>query len=329
MRSGSSRPSNLGMRKQAVLFALTFVLALFPGSARARVSFEALQQDGYGMVELVRPEPNTLMVKATINGRKARLIVDTGWSDEGITIKPNYGKVLNSPIRAVKGFGLSASGRSVGSFQEGEADSVIMGNVIMRNVPVIFGALGSLQLSYSRSNVQADGFIGSGFLRTCSAIIDLHNLRLYLRPPGTGRRAVISSAMKGQGLAEVPFSIVDSHCFVDVEVNGVAGSMFVDTGASLAEVDEHFAKLMKARAYSSRVVMVDAAGVETPTKLTQLRSFKIGGVEVRAPDLRIGQLAFYQLTHGEVVGLLGMDILGKNGTIIDFGQKKLYFYPYF
>jgi hypothetical protein len=28
-----------------------------------------------------------------------------------------------------------------------------------------------------------------------------------------------------------------------------------------------------------------------------------------------------------VIGLLGMDILGSNGTIIDFGQKKLYFYP--
>ena len=48
---------------------------------------------------------------------------------------------------------------------------------------------------------------------------------------------------------------------------------------------------------------------------------------MRAPDLLIGRFVFYDRTRGRVIGLLGMDILGKNGSIIDFGQKKLYFYP--
>jgi hypothetical protein len=82
---------------------------------------------------------------------------------------------------------------------------------------------------------------------------------------------------------------------------------------------------MKTRA--SRTMMIDAAGVEARTKLTNLGSFRIAGVNVRAPDLRIGRFAFYDRSHGKVIGLLGMDILGTNGAIIDFGQKKLYFYP--
>ena len=173
----------------------------------------------------------------------------------------------------------------------------------------------------------AGGFIGSGFLSTCSGIIDLHNLRLYLRPPGTGRRAVIGRALKAQGLAEVPFTIIQTHCLVGVEINGAPGIMFVDTGATLAGVDERFVPQMQTNAYAARATLVDASGVESATKLANLRSFQIAGVSVRAPDLRIGRFGFYDTSRGKVIGLLGMDILGSNGTIIDFGQKKLYFYP--
>jgi predicted aspartyl protease len=312
-------------KRIALLLLLDSAICLFAVTANARISLEALRRDGYGMVELKRPLPNVLTVSATINGRKARLIVDTGWSDEGITVDGDFRKVLHSPVQGVNRFGRSASGREMLGFQKGVADTVSLGNVQMRQVPIVFGTIGGLQHSYTRRNVNADGFIGSGFLSTCSGIIDLHNLRLYLRPPGTGRRAVIGQALKAQGLAEVPFTIFRNHCLVAVEINGARGIMFVDTGATFAAVDERFSPQMKKRA--SRATLIDAAGVETRTKLTNLGSFRIAGVSVRAPDLRIGRFAFYDSTRGKVIGLLGMDILGTNGTIIDFGQKKLYFYP--
>jgi hypothetical protein len=312
-----------------------FALWLLAGStigglaapAEARIALDVLQRDGYGMVELQRPEPNTLTVSATINGRKARLIVDTGWSDVGITVVGDFGKVLHSPVQGVHGFGRSASGQAMSGFNRGVADTVVLGNVQMRQVPIFFGAIGALEHSYTHANMHADGFIGSGFLSTCSAIVDLHNLRLYLRPPGTGRRAMIGRAMTAQGLAEVPFTILQNHCLVSVEIDGVRGIMFMDTGATFATVDDRFAAKMKARTYSSRVSFVDAAGVESQTKLTRLGSFRIGGVNARAPDLRIARFPFYSTTGGKVIGLLGIDIMGPNGTIIDFGQKKLYFYP--
>ena len=314
-------------RGVVVLVLAYSAIGLFATTANARISLEALRRDGYGMVELQRPEPNLLTVSATINGRKARLIVDTGWSQEGITLRADYGKTLRSPVQGVRQFGLSATGRAISGFNKGVADTVSLGNVQMRQVPIFFGAIAALEHSYTHRNVNADGFLGSGFLRTCSGIIDLHNLRLYLRPPATGRRAVIGPAMKASGLAEVPFTIFNNHCLVDVEINGARGLMFVDTGAYLAGVDARFTPQMKTQAYSSRVMSLDAAGVEGRTQLTKLRSFRIGGVPVRAPDLRIGRFGFYDGTRGKVIGLLGMDILGQNGTIIDFGQKKLYFYP--
>jgi predicted aspartyl protease len=300
---------------------------LLPFDGDARVSLEALRHDGYGVVQIDRPEPNVLTVVAMINGRKAHLIVDTGWSLQGITVKADYGKSLHSPVQGVKSLGHSASGYAMAGFQQGTADTVMLGNVEMRNVPVFFGTLGSLQHSYTHRDTHADGYIGSGFLSTCSAIVDLHNLRLYLRPPGTGHRAVISQAMKAQGLAEAPFEIIKTDCVVRVEINGVPGIMCLDTGANLAGVDERFVPKMNARSYSSRVRSMDASGAEGATKLTRLSSFRIAGVNVRAPDLRTSKFGLYDETKGQVVGLLGMDILGKNGAIIDFGQKKIYLYP--
>jgi predicted aspartyl protease len=309
-----------------LLFLLGSGLTLFPPTADARIWLEALRRDGYGVVELQRPELNTLTVSARINGRKARLIVDTGWSDEGITVENDFGKVLQSPVQGVNRLGRSASGQPLVGFKKGVADTVSLGNVVMRQVPVVFGTIGALQHSYTRHNINADGFIGAGFLNACSGIIDLHNLRLYLRPPKTGRRAVLGPALKAAGLAGINFVIIHNHCLASVEINGARGVMFVDTGATLATVDERFAPQMKARLYSSNAMAVDASGAETRTKLTNLASFRIGGVNVRAPDLRIGRFAFYDTSHGKIIGLLGMDILGRNGSIIDFGEKKLYFY---
>ena len=311
-------------RLPAVAAAL---LALVPVTGWARISLEALQRDGYGVVELKRPQPNVLTVAATINGRSARLIVDTGWSDEGITVDSEYGKVLRSPIEAKTEAGRAAGGKELTGIKRGVAEEVSLGNVKMRQVPIFFGSIGALERTEMRRKVNADGFIGAGFLRTCSAVVDLHNLQLYLRPPGTGHRAMIGAALKGAGLAEVPFTIVRNHCLVRVEINDAKGAMFVDTGATFAGVDARFAPKMSALSYKSNLGTIDAAGELAPSKLTFLRSFKIEGVKVRASDLRMGKFGFYGDSHGEIIGLLGMDILGPNGAIIDFGQQKLYFYP--
>ncbi len=286
-----------------------------------------MQRDGYGAVELKRPLPNVLTVTAMLNGQSVRLIVDTGWAGEGITIDSEYSKVLHSPLEQVKDFGRSASGKEIGGLRKGVADTVSLGNVQMRQVPIFLGTIGGLKHAEMRRNVNADGVIGSGFLRTCSGIVDLHNLRLYLRPPGTGHRAMLGSALRAAGLTEVPFSIENKDCLVEVEVNGVSGKMFLDTGATFAAIDSRLAPKMNVVGYSSRVGSVDAAGVMSETKLFNLRSLKIAGVPARAPDMRMAKFGFYEGSKGTIIGLLGIDILGPNGAIIDFGQEKLYFYP--
>jgi hypothetical protein len=204
----------------------------------------------------------------------------------------------------------------------------VLGNVEMHRVPVVVGNITGLHDSSIRRRIGATGFLTAGFLRTCSAVIDLHNLRLYLRPPGTGHRALLGPALRGAGLAEIPFSITgNSLAIVSAEINGATGAMIVDTGKMLTGVDARLAPKMKVAGYTSRVGTIDAAGALMRTELARIQSFKIGGVNLRAPDVRLEQFPIYTETNGKLIGFLGIDILGPNGAIIDFGNLKLYCYP--
>ena len=139
---------------------------------------------------------------------------------------------------------------------------------------------------------------------------------------------MLGQALTAAGLTGVSFTIENHNmCLIDVDVNGASGKMILDTGATFAGVDSRVQSQMNVRAYSSHVGSVDAAGVTAETKLAHLNSFRIGGVPARAPDIRMGKFAFYDTSGGKIIGLLGIDILGPNGSIIDFGQRKLFFYP--
>jgi hypothetical protein len=315
----------LAFRSASALLCVAIVLLVACQAEAQNISLEVLRNDGYGVVPLKRPRPNVLSVAATVNDRKLRLIVDTGWSADGITLEKGFMRTLGLPGELIKDSGTTASGAKISGIKTARAERVKMGNVELAQVPVYFAYMAGLRAQSARA-LGADGFVGAGFLRTCSAIIDLQNLRLYLRPPGHGRKVMLGAALRGVGLAEAPFiQSAKNTCAVEVEINGVPGVMILDTGAYHACVDPRLEPRLKTNSYRSRALGLDAAGVSTETRVSQLRSFKIGGSSIKAPDLRIQKFGFYDETKGKIIGLLGMDILGRNGTLIDFGEHKLYF----
>jgi hypothetical protein len=318
--NGSIRSQPVGLMTFRVLMFV--VLAFCAREAFAKIDLSVLQNDGYGMAEIKRPDPNTLTVIAEINGHKMRLILDTGLQPGGILLHNDRISSLGTQTRDIKGELHSASGQQMSGFKGGQAERVRIGNVELAQVPIFFGNVKPLRSGDAMRRHGADGFLGAGFMKTTSAIVDLQNLRFYLRPPGKGRRAVIGPGLRGAGLAEAAMS---GSANVDVEINGGAGKMEIDTGAFHALIDTRFGEKIKAAMRGSNVGAQDAAGKISRTKLMQVRSFKIGGTPVRVPDLRLSTLGFYSPSGR--VGLLGMDILGPNGAIIDFGSGKLYFYP--
>jgi hypothetical protein len=317
-----------------------------PAAQAQRITLEALRRDGYGEVQLQRPRPNVLTVTANINGRSTRLLVDTGWGGAGVSLHRDAVPALRTDGVAISNFNTGSRSGVASDVQQARAERLTIGNVQLAGVPLYYGSFEPLRDPVMRRAVGASGIVGAEFLRTCSALIDLQNLRMYLRPPGVGRRAVISRAIADAGLATVPFEQTSQNdCVVDVEVNGYRGRMLVDTGAYHAVADVRLAAEIKAKPVVTRrgftrpetsdefttITRIDARSAEATALVqnaptTPIASFKIGDVPVRAESLRLRRLPFYS-GAGKPMGLLGVDILGANGTIIDFAERKLYFIP--
>jgi hypothetical protein len=66
------------LRVLVVLLGLGAVeLCLSAAKAKAPLNLSVLARDGYGMVPISRPLPNSLVVRGNINGRDAKLVLDT------------------------------------------------------------------------------------------------------------------------------------------------------------------------------------------------------------------------------------------------------------
>jgi len=286
------------------ILGATAMIALSFSATAAQwpLTLEVVTRDGYGMVPLNRPQPNTLVVPISIKGRKLNVVVDTGFGADGI--------VLDSDLSSLGAGGV--------------VEDVEIGNVLLKIAPVYFGKYQGL--TALRHLVSVEGFLTNGFLRTNSAIVDLHNSRLYIRPPQTGRPVRIGPALERAGLVEAPFSISSQgQCLVDVEVNGQHGKMILATGAFLSGIDRRFASSMKMTRSDHALKTVDVGGAQTMGQLAAPGSFKIGGVPIHPPELTLNDYGFYSSSGGREVGLLGIDILGQNWSIIDFGAQKIYF----
>jgi hypothetical protein len=301
-------------RRFVILLCLA-VTSFWAGRAAAKspISLEALRRDGYGSVDLMNAGDNRLYVPAEINGKKIRLLLDTGWGTDGITVGINPSELHIVPEKGVQ-MGLTVNGTRMAE-GHGIAQSVVIGNVRIEHTRIYFGQFDEF------------GFIGHGFLKKCGAIIDLTNLRLYLRPPGVGRRVNLSPALTSIGLAEAPFFDAPHGSFVlNVEVNGVPTQMALDTGAQISVLDSRFAKGASAKGWNRRnVYQGDAAGVLSPADFAGTKTFKIEGIPIRTPIVFLSRFAGYDLSHGKMVGVLGLDVIGLNWGIIDVAQQKFYF----
>ena len=324
---------HLPMKSIVTAVSLLVTLAAV-AEARSPINLDILQRDGYGVVALHHPRPNELLVRAKINDQPVELILDTGWDapGNGISLDKDLARALKVQAKAVSGHGVTWAGTKVAT-EVGMANSVEMGNTRITGVPLFFGNFGGLRfmrgtagtsLMIPESMGTPRGYISIGFLRATSAVIDLPGLRLYLRPPGTGKQAMIGPALKALGLAEVPLSrATQRHLLVDAEVNGMTGKMAIDTGAEFSMVERRFALKANASWFNARLEARDAAGNSKRADLASIRGFKIGGVPISATNIALANTALG--SFGGIVGLIGMDILGPNWGIIDCGQSKLYF----
>lgn len=149
------------------------------------------------------------------------------------------------------------------------------------------------------------------------------------------KKATSSINAEGLEVTSIPLRIIDLqedgfHPLVEISVFGKPFTVVLDTGASktafdqtmLLQADEHAVVTMSDR-------LSTGLGTNTMTSSTAMihdlyiGEFKIDKFEVAVLDLSTINIAYKQLGHPEVLGVLGGDILMKYKAVIDYGEQVI------
>jgi Aspartyl protease len=131
----------------------------------------------------------------------------------------------------------------------------------------------------------------------------------------------------------VPLQIIDLHQdgyhpLVNVSVFGKPFTLVLDTGASKTAFDQEILSAEGINVMASDSLST-GLGTNSMTSYTTVLSdlyigeLKISEFEVAVLDLSTINIAYRQLNHPEVLGVLGGDVLMKYKAVIDYGKKAL------
>jgi hypothetical protein len=131
----------------------------------------------------------------------------------------------------------------------------------------------------------------------------------------------------------VPLQIIDLHQdgyhpLVNVSVFGKPFTLVLDTGASKTAFDQEILSSEGIHVTTSDSLST-GLGTNSMTSYTTILSdlyigeLKISEFEVAVLDLSTINIAYRQLNHPEVLGVLGGDVLMKYKAVIDYGKRTL------
>ena len=134
----------------------------------------------------------------------------------------------------------------------------------------------------------------------------------------------------------VPLQIIDLHGdgyhpLVEIKVNNTPHILVLDTGASKTAFDHDTLEQSGVAIIASERLSTGLGVTNMSSSTAVIRDIRIGDLhvpnfEVAVLDLSTINIAYRQLDHPEVLGVLGGDILVKYNAVIDYGQQTLIFH---
>ena len=314
---------------QGVLPALVVALLLAAPVPAARSSVHENQRPSaaeFESLSLTRSRQNHLLIHAYINGKPARLIVDSG----------SPSTVISAKRRAH--FGLTAAPENLNWPTEVQVNGRLSPLVIARNLrlgridvvdaPVVLVDLGQTRRAYRVAREQeADGILGADVLFATKAILDCRRqmlvLNLYPETPSEG------AGLDFRGFQQVPLFVTEGlNSYVDGTVNGTPARLMVDTGAFDILLHRSFVRRLRIPLRKTRLESAAINLSYARLDLAQIQKLSIGLVNIVGKKVGVTDLSGFidpdQKSTPPVVGLLGGEILRTNHAIIDFGTRTLY-----
>lgn len=134
----------------------------------------------------------------------------------------------------------------------------------------------------------------------------------------------------------VPIQIIDLngdgyHPLVEILVNDNPHILVLDTGASKTAFDHDTllqssagSAIQASERLSTGLGTTNMASSTAVIEVIQIGDLHITNLEVAVLDLSTINIAYRQLNHPDVLGVLGGDILMKYNAIINYRKKKLF-----
>ena len=306
-------PRRLACRSLGLLAAL-FALAACAASTPAAPTPLTLACRPPRRVELaLRDVRNFLLVRATLDGKPATLLVDTG--AETSTLTPHAVALLHLRRDPAHGRTIAGVAGTVRADIVRLRDLALAGVVVARALDVAIGDLPSLD----GLDPPVAGLLGADVLARFEVDLDLPAARMALYAPGG-----CAGYLPWPGAAAVPLQKTRSGlAFLDAEVDGSRVRALLDTGARTSLLTREAARGLGVTATMLAGDEARGGSGVGPASLTLRRhrfaTFGLPGtlehnVTVNVADLRLPGIDM----------LLGADFLGRREVWISYATGRLF-----
>jgi Aspartyl protease len=339
-------PASTGGRHFAVfVFALGWIVVARPEVCSGTESNQPLtlegylKQQGYEGLDFINADHKAPLIEGVLsNGRKARLLVDTGWSIS--TLSPGYARGLKT---------LGALGTPL--------EDPVLGIVTNQDIVLVDKLVLADRAQFSNQPARVkelkadyimlpfDGVLGLDFLLRNNCLIDCWRHRLYVRAGELPRERaeVIAQTLRLSGFSEVRLSRRRGALEALAEINGHPTRLLVDTGAPFNLLDQFQFKELgltlvrynqpSTGSYiehdaSTGIIGTGAIGLQH-ADITKLDSFELGerkwkNVYFAVVNLKKWGAAAAGTPHEDIKGFLAQEFLAQNGALIDVSGGKLW-----
>lgn len=283
----------------------------------------------YEALPLERSSQNHLLVRASINHKPARLLVDTGAPLSAVALDRARHFEMH-PVRAKtkipSQLNINGALNTVSL-----ARSLRLGALDLVDEAMVLIDFSHLQKTYTDQGErerESDGILGTDILSPLNAVLDYDRMLLVFkmdprisgRVPGfnfRGYRRVRMHESEGYNL------------YVDGKVNGTRARLMVDTGAFATLLHSQFVQRMNIPMHQTKFRSIGINLAESRVRIANISRFSVGSMEMRSHN--VGVINLERLVHEglldarpPVVGLLGSEMLQRYHAIIDFGTNSLY-----
>ena len=281
---------------------------------------------GYVAVPVRYSHWNKMLMDASVNGHRARFIVDTG---AGYSIL-DAGRARSlgvSPVGADSPYGeftnLNGVRHRVGYLKSLRAGAMDFGSGPM----ALFQPANEGAALNSRLNGENDdGIIGADILTHYKAVINCYTKTIFFKtnssePLRVGRFAA------SQNFVRVPLREEVSRAFtVAASINGHPCRLLVDTGAFITTFDLKRAKEFGLSFTGTRMNGSFADGISRQVAIGTVANLRIGDYHVPPQKLAAAMLPDFAVEQGQakIAGILGMEVLASSHGIIDFDSMTLF-----